>query len=65
MRRKISRVMTREVCPADIPDGLKEAMQQAALKIHNRLQLGYYSESILKPIRAEIFIVGSNTHCRV
>lgn len=35
--------LTREVCPADIPDGLKEAMQQAALKIHNRLQLGYYS----------------------
>lgn len=35
--------LTREVCPADIPDGLKEAMQQAALKIHNRLQLCYYS----------------------
>lgn len=35
--------LTREVCPAEISESLQEALQQTALKIHQQLDLGYYS----------------------
>ncbi len=35
--------LTREVCPAEIPESLAKALQQSALQIHRQLQLGYYS----------------------
>ena len=35
--------LTAEICPADISEELSEAMQQAAIKIHNVLKLGFYS----------------------
>lgn len=35
--------LTKEICPADLPIMLCDQMQQAAVKVHKILQLGFYS----------------------
>lgn len=41
--KKYQSGLTREVCPAEIPEELSIRLQDTALKIHRALKLGYYS----------------------
>ncbi len=40
---KYQQGMTREICPAEIPDSLRELLQEQAEKVHQILRLGFYS----------------------
>ncbi len=42
-KNKYQQGLTREICPASLPMGIKEELQKNALKIHKILHLGYYS----------------------
>jgi len=42
-KNKYQSGMTEEICPAQLSDELTEKLQKTALKVHEVLQLGYYS----------------------
>jgi D-alanine-D-alanine ligase len=60
--KKYQSGLTQEICPADIPAELAQRMQEAALKIHNVLRLGFYSRIDFKVDRdGNIFCLEANT----
>lgn len=60
--KKYQSGLTQEICPADIPQELAQRMQEAALKIHNVLRLGFYSRIDFKVDQnGNIFCLEANT----
>lgn len=53
---------TREICPADLPEGLAQAAQQAAIKAHRALKLSGYSRTdMIIDAAGMIHVIETNT----
>ena len=61
-KNKYQQGLTEEICPAQIPDSLRELLQRSAEEVHRVLRLGFYSRvDFLADEEGRAFCLEANT----